>query len=109
MQLSPNEKLKAIKALVNGEWDNPALNKLGPLTNDTDEIILQIINTPEGEQTTSEDNHTPSVTVPELLYALETLLISCEGASLPKNMAIHLTEAKDASRAIIARSKGEHQ
>ena len=51
MNLSSNEKLEAIKALINGEWDNPSLKKVGPLTADTDENILYIIDTPKNKQT----------------------------------------------------------
>jgi hypothetical protein len=42
----------------------------------------------------------------ELLAALEALQAACLGASLPRNMMIHLTEARATARAAIAKAKG---
>lgn len=41
---STSEALVAIQARINGEYDNPLLQKLGPLMIDTFDDILRIIN-----------------------------------------------------------------
>ena len=43
----------------------------------------------------------------DLVSALDMLQKACLGASLPRNMMIHLTEARTAARAALAKAKGE--
>ena len=44
---------------------------------------------------------------PDLLAALETMLSASEGATLPRNLMIHLTEARAQARDALKRAKGE--
>ncbi len=37
------ETIQAIKARINGEWDNPALVKMGPLMSDAKEDIMRFV------------------------------------------------------------------
>lgn len=41
--MTDQEKLQAIEARINGDWDNPALLKAGPLSTSLTEDILHII------------------------------------------------------------------
>ena len=41
--MTPEEKLEAIKARINGEWDNKQLKQVEELTPDIKEDILYII------------------------------------------------------------------
>ena len=40
----------------------------------------------------------------DVLFALVSLLAACEGAKLPRNLAIHLTEAKALARDAIKKA-----
>lgn len=40
---TPLEALQAIRSRINGVWDDPQLEKLGPLFPDTQEDILRIL------------------------------------------------------------------
>lgn len=41
--LTVSEALSAIKARIDGEWDNPALVKFGPLSTSVNDDILSIM------------------------------------------------------------------
>ncbi len=49
--LTPLEALEAIKARINGVWDNPQLEKIGALfTQETEDIITILSCVPEIDQ-----------------------------------------------------------
>ncbi|QNK01698.1 hypothetical protein [Dyella telluris] len=47
MTLSQDEKLQAIRARIQGVWDDPALLKVGELSTDPNEDIRRILDAPE--------------------------------------------------------------